>query len=529
VGYCLALEHRNESDPNPMATQTENHANTERWVLVATILASSMAFIDGSALNVALPALQTDLNIGGAALLWVVNAYSLFLSALILVGGSLGDLYGRKRIFTMGIILFTASSLVCGLSPSIEILIIARAVQGVGGALMVPGSLAILSASVRPEKRGQAIGTWSTFSTLTTLGGPILGGALAQAGLWRAVFFVNLPIALIALYILRRYVPESHDESAPHQLDYPGAALATLGLAGITFGFIQAPELGMTHPLILFTLIGGVLALIAFVVVENRSDHPIVPLKLFKSRTFSGTNALTLFLYAALNGVLFFFSLNLIQIQGYPANLAGYSLLPFSLSLAFLSRRTGALADRIGPRIPLTVGPALAGIGFFVFSLPGLTNGANDYWTTYFPAVVLLGIGMGITVAPLTTAVMGSAPSESTGVASGINNTVARTAGVLAIAILGALALTVFSNMVEMRTASDYPPEMVTALRMETRKLADAQVPAGLSPEMSQNVESIFQMSFIYTFRLICIIGAVLAWISAALAWWLVEPKLVKS
>ncbi|MEO8610498.1 MAG: MFS transporter [Chloroflexota bacterium] len=508
-----------------MSAQPKVQTNTERWVLIATILASSMAFIDGSALNVALPTLQRDLNIGGSALLWVVNGYALFLSALILVGGSLGDLYGRKRIFTIGIAVFSLASLACGLSPSVEFLILARAVQGVGGALMVPGSLAILSASVSGERRGRAIGTWSTFSTLTTLGGPILGGALAQAGLWRAVFFVNLPLAAIALYILRRYVPESRDEAGARQLDYPGAILATLGLAGITFGFIQAPDLGLTSPLILFALIGGLVALIAFVVVESRSSHPMVPLKLFRNRTFSGTNALTLFLYAALSGVLFFFSLNLIQIQGYPPNLAGFTFLPFGLLLAVMSRSTGSLADRIGPRILLTVGPAIAGIGFFWFSLPGLTAGPSDYWISYFPAVILLGIGMGITVAPLTTAVMGSAPPESTGVASGINNAMARTAGVLAIAILGALALTVFSGQVEARTASDYSPDIVTQLRAETRKFADAEVPAGLSAEQSTAIKSIYQQSFIDTFRLISMIGAALAWISAALAFWLVEPK----
>jgi EmrB/QacA subfamily drug resistance transporter len=509
-----------------MSTLTDQPArSTERWVLVATILASSMAFIDGSALNVALPTLQRDLNIGGAQLLWVVNAYALFLSALILVGGSLGDLYGRKRVFAGGIILFSIASLACGLSPTVEILIVSRAVQGVGGALMVPGSLAILSASVAEERRGRAIGTWSTFSTLTTLGGPILGGWLSNAGLWRAIFFVNLPLALIALFVLSRYVPESRDESAPRRLDYPGALLATLGLAGITFGFIQAPELGLTNPMILFALIGGVAALIAFVWVESHSDHPMVHLNLFKSRTFSGTNALTLFLYGALSGLLFFLPLNLIQIQGYTPDVAGFVFLPFSLLLAFMSRWTGALADRIGPRPLLTVGPLLTGIGLFLFSLPGLTGGPTDYWTTYFPAIILMGIGMGITVAPLTTAVMGAAPVESTGVASGINNAVARTAGVLAIAIFGALALTVFGTLVEGRTASDYPPEIVTELRAETHKLADAEVPSGLSAQESDSIRGIYQQSFIDTFRLLAWIAAGMAWLSAALGWWLVEPQ----
>lgn len=497
--------------------------NTENWVLLSTILASSMAFIDGSALNVALPTIQAELKMAGSQLLWVVNAYALFLSALILVGGSLGDHYGRKRVFMAGIGLFAAASAVCGFSTSVEMLIAARAVQGIGGALMVPGSLAILSASFAPERRGGAIGTWSTFSTLTTLLGPLLGGWLAGQGLWRAVFFVNLPLAVIALLVLMRFVPESHDATASASLDYPGALLATLGLAGITYGFIEAPSFGLTDLRILVALIGGLLALIAFIWVESHSDHPMVPLKLFRSSTFSGANALTLFLYAALSAVPFFLSLNLVQIQGYKETEAGLVMLPLGILLTLISRQAGKLADRVGPRLLLTVGPALAGVGFFLFALPGLTSGPDSYFTTYFPAAVLLGIGMGITVAPLTTAVMTSTPPESTGTASGINNAVARTAGVLAVAILGAVALTRFSGSLESRAvALNLPESARISLQAEAPKLADADVPADISPAQQADVRAAIQWSFVDTFRLIAVISAGLAWLSALLAYLMV-------
>jgi EmrB/QacA subfamily drug resistance transporter len=427
----------------------------------------------------------------------------------------------------IGISIFTLASVACGLAPNADLLILARAVQGVGGALMVPGSLAIISALFSPERRGTAIGTWSMFSTLTTVLGPIIGGWLAGQGLWRAVFLINVPLAVIALYALATHVPETRDEHAPKKLDYPGALLATLGLAGLTYGFIEAPNLGWGDPRILAGLVGGVLALIAFVLVESRSDHPMVPLKLFKSRTFSGTNALTLFLYGALSGVLFFMPLNLIQIQGYPADIAGYTFLPFSLLLIVLSRWAGGLVSRVGARLPLMVGPTIVGIGFILLSLPGITHGPSDYWTTFFPATVAFGIGMGITVAPLTTAVMGSAPQESSGTASGINNAVARTAGVLAIAILGALALTSFSSNLEAHTASlELPAEAWVELREEAAKLAEAQPPEGLSDAQTAEVQTAIQQSFVETFRLIVYIGAALAWLSAIMTAVLIEPRL---
>jgi len=494
-----------------------------RAVLISTILASSMAFIDSTALNVALPRLQVDLGMNASELVWVVNAYALFLSALILVGGSLGDRYGRKRIFMIGIALFAGTSLACGFAPTSSILIAARALQGVGGALMVPGSLAIISASFNNDQRGKAIGTWSTFSTLTTLLGPVLGGWLADQGLWRAIFFINLPLALVALLILARSVPESHDQQNTAPLDIPGALLVTLGLAGVTFGFTEAPNYGFADPLIFIPLVGGLLLLGLFILVEARRAHPMIPLSLFRSPTFSGTNLLTFFLYAALAALPFFLALNLVQVQGYPSQQAGLALLPLGIILTLISRWAGAQADKLGPRALLTVGPALAGVGFFLFALPELTAGPSEYWTTYFPGALMLGLGMGITVAPLTTAVMGSAPAHSSGTASGINNAVARTAGVLAVAILSALAITTFSrDMTAGAAALDFTPAQIDQITTSAVRLADIPPPAGLNPDATTAFNNLVRASFVSTFRLIALITALLAWLSALLAFLLV-------
>jgi EmrB/QacA subfamily drug resistance transporter len=493
-------------------------------VLLATILASSMAGIDSSALDVASAALQADLGLNGSQLLWVVNAYLLFLSALILVGGSLGDRYGRKRVFMIGIGVFTLASLACGLAQDGNFLILARSIQGIGGAMMVPGSLAIISSYFPAGQRGKAIGTWSTFSTLTSLGGPILGGWLAGHGLWRLVFFINVPLALISLYTLITRVPESRDANAPKQLDWLGAALATLGLAGLTYGFLQAPDFGFGDARVFGALAGGVIALALFALVEARSDHPMMPLHLFRSRTFSGTNLLTLFLYAALRVVPFFLILNLIQVQGYPSEMAGLVFLPLTILLTLMSRWAGGLIDRVGARLPLIAGPALAAVGFGLLGLPGLTAGPDQYFVTYFPGILVLGIGMGITVAPLTTAVMGAAPQANSGTASGINNAVARSAAVLGIAIVGALAIGVFSANLDTRTATLSIPDAAKAdLRAQGAQLGAAKPPADLSTEQAAAASEAIRLAFVDTFRLIAGIGFVLAALSALMAGLLVE------
>ncbi len=498
--------------------------NQQRAILVSTILASSMAFVDSTALNVALPVLQKDLGIEGSELLWIVNGYSLFLSALLLVGGSLGDHFGRKKVFGLGIILFMLSSLWCGFSSSPLMLIIARCFQGAGGALMIPGSLSIISALFPQQKRGWAIGIWSMFSAMTTIIGPAIGGVLAGMNLWRAVFFINIPFALIALFFLRK-VPESKEIDAKG-IDAIGAAIATLALAGLTYGFIEAPENGFFAPKIYISLVAGVAFLISFIIYEAKSSHPMMPLSLFKSKLFSSTNFITLLIYGALGGFLFFFPLNLIQVQGYPAEIAGLTMLPFGLLISILSRWSGAWCDRVGARTPLILGAAITAAGFFLFSLPQLTNGPGDFWHTFFPAILILGVGMGITVAPLTTAVMSAVPQNRTGTASGVNNTIARTAGVLAIAIMGGFGVITFQSSLQTKVAElELSDEAKQELDKEIPKLAEAQPPKSASLIQQEKIERYIKTSFIDSFRQSALIATILAGLGCITAYYFVQKR----
>lgn len=490
--------------------------NARVWVLAATILGSSMASIDGTVVNVALPVLQTALQATVTDVQWIVESYALFLAALILVGGSLGDRFGRRRIFAYGIALFALASIWCGFSPNVNQLIIARAVQGIGGALLIPGSLAIISASFDSEQRGQAIGTWSGFTAITTALGPVLGGWLVENTSWRWIFFLNVPLAVIVLSILFWRVPESRDEEENARLDWWGAVLAALGLGAIVFGLIESSNLGLTHPLVLSLLVAGALILSAFIFVEANSRTPMMPLSLFKSRTFSGANLLTLLLYSALGGVFFFFPFNLIQVQGYSATTAGAAFLPFILIMFFLSRWSGGLVSRYGAKLPLTVGPIIAALGFALFAVPGINS---SYWTTFFPAVAVLGVGMAISVAPLTITVMGAVKVRQAGIASGINNAVSRTAGLLAIALLSIIVLNTFNRSLDQRLAAlKIPPSVQQMLAPERIKLAGAEVPTGLNTEVSAMLKNAIALSFVDSFRLVMFIAIGLALASAIVA-----------
>jgi EmrB/QacA subfamily drug resistance transporter len=421
---------------------TDRTANAKSWVLVAAILASSIAYIDESVVNVALPAIETDLRTSAVVVQWLVNAYTLCLSALLLVGGATGDQYGRRRLFIIGISIFALASLWCGLAPNLAQLISARAVQGAGAALLLPCSLALIGATFDETERGAAIGTWAGASAVATAIAPLLGGWIVDHYSWRWIFLVNPLIALPTIWIAYCRVPESRDPDAKPGLDWRGSLLVLSGLGGLAYGLIALPVSGWRDPITLVSLIGGPLLLVAFVYAESRSRAPMLPLSLFQSRTFSAVNLLTLLLYAAVGGVFFFLPFAMIQVHGYPATLAGTAFLPFTIIMAALSRWAGGLLDRFGARLPLTIGPAIAALGIGLIALT-VTNGS--YWE-FLISIAVLGFGMVVSVAPLTATVIDAVPTHETGVASGINNAVASVANLLAIAILGAVALSLLDH-----------------------------------------------------------------------------------
>ncbi len=490
------------------------------WILAAMVIASSMAFINNTVVNVALPALQKDLNAGIVDAQWVIESYALLQAALLLVGGAAGDRYGRRLVFLLGIVLFAAASIWCGLAGNARELILARAVQGIGAALLVPGSLSIIGASFSERERGKAIGLWSGATAITGALGPALGGWLIDHFSWRAAFFINIPLAAIVLAISLWHVPESRNQQAKH-LDWLGAVLVTLGLSGVIYGLIESSNRGWTNSYVVSALLLGVLLLACFAIAERRQAAPMVPPSLFRSKTFLGANLLTLLLYAALGGALFFLPLNLIQVQGYSATAAGAALLPFIVLLAFLSRWSGGLVDRYGAKLPLVVGPLVAAAGFALFVLPSQGGG---YWTTFFPAIVVLGLGMAVSVAPLTTVVINSVSVAFQGAASGINNAASRIAVVVAIAVFGIFfALTFNHNLNGNLERAQLPPAVVEAVEQQRSMLGGIELPANIDEGVKAAARHAIAESFVAGFRLIMIIAALLAFASALIAWALIE------
>jgi EmrB/QacA subfamily drug resistance transporter len=488
------------------------------WVLAATILGSSMVSIDGTALSVALPIIQKDLGVPLSTVLWVVNAYSLGLAALMLLGGSAGDRYGRRRMFVIGIVLFTVMSLICGLSASAPQLIAGRALQGLGGALLVPANLAIIGAVFDERERGKAIGTWAAFAAVTGALGPVLGGWLVDTISWRAVFFLNLPIALVTLLITWRHMPETRNLEAAGELDWLGAVLVTAALGTLALGLTKAGNVGWNDPLVLAALIATVCLLIAFIRTESLRASPMVPLGLFRSRNFSGANLLTLFLYGALAGVFFLLPFNLIQVQKFAATTTGAVFLPVTIIIAGLSRWSGALQDRIGARWPLVIGPVVTAIGFALLAWP---SAGGSYWTNFFPPMVTIGFGMAVVVSPLTTTVMNSVSETQTGIASGINNSVEEVSSLLAVALFGTVALAIFQQALPGHLAlAGFDPSSDTARAAEAigNTLAASPIPSFVQGADRAQLEAALNGAFLDGFRVMMLAAAAIALFSAVFA-----------
>lgn len=497
--------------------------STGRWVLLVAIIGSGMAFIDSTAMNVVVPVLQQELNATIPQVQWVMEAYALFMSSLMLLGGALGDRFGRKRIFALGVVIFTAASAWCGLAPNTSQLIVARAFQGVGGALLVPGSLAIITVSFSEKHRGRAIGTWSAFTAITTALGPILGGWLAQNISWRLVFFINLPLALIVLGALFWRIPESKKENGTGGLDILGSLFATLSLGCLVFGLIDSANIGFGHPKVIVPLVASGLFFIAFIMYEWRTVSPMMPLSLFRSKTFSGANLISFLYWAAWSSAVFFIPFNLIQLQGYSAAGVGVAFAPLIAALFLFSRWAGGTVVKHGAKPAIMVGTILASIGFYLFTLPGV---GGTYWTTVFPAITVLGVGMAIIISPLTTAVMSSVDIEESGVASGVNNTVGRIAGLISIAVMGVFALSTFNANLDRDLDS-------LEITQETREYIDSQrikyllieIPENVDPETREAIRSSIDNSFLASYRLVMMISAALVLIGTAVAWFTIEKR----
>ncbi len=500
-----------------------------KWIMSSAILASAMAFIDSTALNVVLPSLQKSLNATGTDLFWLLNAYLLMLASLILIGGSLGDKLGRKKIFMVGISIFIIGSAACGFAPSVFFLILFRIIQGIGGALMIPGSLSLISSSINENERGKAIGTWSAITTVVTIGGPVLGGVLGDAGLWRYIFFINVPIGLSALLILWFKVIESRNESADKAIDISGAIAIALSLASLTFGFLRIPAVGLHSPQVYITLAAGLILLIVFLAIEKKSKHPMMPLTLFSNLTFTGVNLLTFFLYAGLGAGMLFLSLNLVQAQGYSQLQSGLTFLPFTVLMITIARFAGGMADKHGPRLLLIIGPATAGAGLLILSFVKQTSGPSEYWTTFFPGILVFGLGMSLTVAPLTAAVMGSVSDQLSGTASGVNNAMTRISSVFANAIFGTLAVLFFTGALQEQIKNiNLDTTTKQSVMAEAVNLGNAKIPSNIGPKDKPIIERSYHESFILAYSNVMKISAGLGFLGALMGFLFIRNQAVK-
>ncbi len=498
-------------------------SSSQPWVIAAAYLGSGMAFLDSTVMNVALPALQADLGASAREVQWSYGAFALVLSALILVGGTLGDRFGRRRLFVIGAAIFGAASLWCALAPGPGQLVAARAVQGAGGALLVPASLAIVGASFEGTSRARAIGAWGALSGIAMAVGPVLGGWLVDDVSWRAAFLIAPAMAVVAIPIALSHVPESRDPEA-RSLDLAGAILATCGLAGLVYALIESSSWGLGSPRVIAAFIVGVIALSAFVLVEQHAREPMVPPSLFHSRSFAGANLVTLLFYMALTGSLFFLPFLMMQVHGYSAFVAGSVFLPFVAMALLIGRLSGRISARFGAKVPLIVASLALAAGLLLFALPGVDHGS--YWTSFFPAMVIQGFGMALAITPLTTVALGSVEGEHSGLASGVSNAMARVAGLLAVAVLGAFIYGAFSARLDARLEDmDMPDDIQSAMEAAKTDLGAAEAPERVDARTEARIERAIDESFVAGFRFVMLASAGLALASALVAALLVRDQ----
>ena len=499
------------------------------WVLFASITSASMAFVASSSLNVALPAIQVELGARGADLIWIPNAYVMVQASLIVVTGSMGDHYGRSRICLIGILLFGLASVVCGFASTTNIIIAGRLAQGVGSSMIVPNSLAIVSAYYSKRGHGWAIGLWSGFTVLMAGLAPFFAGIVTDLGMWRLVFLIHIPLGVLAALVLLRWVPESYNKEAPRRMSWLGALLVVLGLGGITFGFVESSTFGFDSPIIILSIAGGVLALVKFLLDERKSKHAILPLWLFRSRTFTASNVITLAFHGVIQPALLYLPLNMIQVQGYSATFTGLSIIPLILLATLASAMVGPLLDRRGPRVPMALGLLIVALGFLAFGGVGVTEGESAYLGSFLLPVVLFGFGFGLTFAPLTMAAMASAPDNNAGIASGVNNTVTRVGQVLIVGILGGLAITWFGQLlVHDPYITSLPAEAQAALAADAGDLVETDIPSSLTEAQQEQVRHVIKESFARTFAILMYIGAAACVFTAAVAALAIDDKELK-
>ncbi len=505
---------------------------TGYWVLFASILAASMAFVASTSLNVALPAIQVELGARGADLIWIPNAYVMVQASLIVVTGSMGDRYGRKRVCMLGILLFGLASVVCSAVTTTGVLIAGRLMQGVGSSMIVPNSLAIVSAHFSRKGQGWAIGLWSGFTVLMAGLAPFFAGVVTDLGMWRLVFLIHIPLGIVSALSFMRFVPESFDKSktkSSQRMSLAGALLVIVGLGGVTFGFIESSTFGFSSPIIILAILGGILALAVFLFAERAGKYAILPLWLFRARNFSAANFITLVFNGVIQPVVLYLPLNLIQVQGYSATFTGLSTVPMILVATVGSALVGPLLDRRGPRAPIAIGLAVIAAGFFFFASIGVTGGESEYFSSFFLPIMLFGFGFGLTFAPLTMAAMASAPETNAGIASGVNHTVTRVGQVLVVGVLGGLAITWFGQLLMSDAyVQSLPAEAQTQLAAESGNLAETGVPDWLTVEQQARVDEAIRESFAATFSILMYIGGAACVVSVFVAIFTIDDRELK-